>query len=182
VPTTYENAKDALEDLADRYLESPWTDAEVVPEIWLEKDALAGVIYDETRDTCVPLRVQRGYASLSALYRAAKDIAERLKRGAWTQVYYLRDLDPSGADAARAAEDTVKNMVFDHRHTHRDAPVRDPRRAPGAGGTAEPSDQAEQGGRHQDGEFRARRVGRTRRDPAGGTPATGQRGNPSPPA
>lgn len=112
VPTTYESAKAALEALAERYLESPWADAEVTPEIWLEKDALAGVVYDVTYDYCVPLRVQRGYASLSALYKAARDIVVRARRGPRTQVYYLRDLDPSGADAARAAEKTVQEMII----------------------------------------------------------------------
>lgn len=110
-PTTYESARAALEDLAERYLESPWADAECAPEIFLEKDALAGVVYDVTYDYCVPLRVQRGYASLSALYKASKDIVTRMKRKIRTQVYYLRDLDPSGADAARAAEKTVREMV-----------------------------------------------------------------------
>lgn len=110
-PTTYESAKAALQALAERYLESPWADAECAPEIWLEKDALAGVVYDVTYDYCVPLRVQRGYASLSALYKAACDIVTRMKRGISTQIYYLRDLDPSGADAARAAEATVREML-----------------------------------------------------------------------
>lgn len=111
VPSTYESARAALEELAEDYLESPWSDAEIAPEIWLEKDALAGVVYGVTYGYCVPLRVQRGYASLSALYRASKDVAARKRKGIRTQVYYLRDLDPSGADAARAAEETVRAML-----------------------------------------------------------------------
>jgi hypothetical protein len=113
VPSTWESARAALAALAEQYQESPWPDAEIVPEIWLEKDALAGVVYDVTYDYCVPLRVQRGYASLSALYKAARDIAARMRREIITQIYYLRDLDPSGADAARAAEATVFEMLQD---------------------------------------------------------------------
>lgn len=113
VPSTWVNARHALENLAAQYTESPWTDATVVPEIWLEKDALAGVVYDVTWGYCVPLRVQRGYASLSSLYRSAKDIYTRfVRQRSRTRVYYLRDLDPSGADAARAAEATVADMLF----------------------------------------------------------------------
>jgi len=112
VRPTWADAQSALEALAQQYHESPWSDAEVVPEIWLEKDALAGIVYDETFQYCVPLRVQRGYASLSALYRAAKDIHARYSRGTGTIIYYLRDLDPSGADAARAAEETVLKMLL----------------------------------------------------------------------
>jgi hypothetical protein len=78
----------------------------------LEKDALSGVVYDITFPHYVPLRVQRGYASLSALYRAAKDIDARFRRyKSRTHVFYLRDLDPSGADAARAAEQTILEML-----------------------------------------------------------------------
>ena len=112
VPSTWVSARHALENLASQYSESPWPGAEVVPEIWLEKDALSGVIYDVTSDYYVPLRVQRGYASLSALYRAAKDIDARFRRyQSRTHVFYLRDLDPSGADAARAAEQTIAEML-----------------------------------------------------------------------
>lgn len=111
IPPIHESAKAALEKLANTYHESPWAEAECAPEIWLEKDALAGVVFDVTCDYCVPLRVQKGYASLSALYKAARDIVTRMKRGINTQVYYLRDLDPSGADAARAAEVTVNEMI-----------------------------------------------------------------------
>ena len=104
--------KYALENLAEQYSESPWPGAAVVPEVWLEKDALAGPVYDTTYRYYVPLRVQRGYASLSALYKAAKDIDARFRRyGSRTHVYYLRDLDPSGADAARAAEQTIADML-----------------------------------------------------------------------
>jgi hypothetical protein len=113
VPSTWTSAQDALESLASQYSESPWPGAATVPEIWLEKDALAGPVYDVTHRYYVPLRVQRGYASLSALYRAAKDIYARYSRyGSLTRIYYLRDLDPSGADAARAAEATVGEMLL----------------------------------------------------------------------
>jgi hypothetical protein len=34
-------------------------------EVWLEKDALAGVIYEETEKWAVPLLVSKGFSSLS---------------------------------------------------------------------------------------------------------------------
>jgi len=43
-------------------------------KIWLEKDALAGVIYPVTDLYDVPLMVARGYASLSFLHGAAEYI------------------------------------------------------------------------------------------------------------
>jgi hypothetical protein len=53
---------------------SLWNDQETYVEIWLEKDALAGVLYQETEQWNVPLMVARGYGradSNSALTHAA---------------------------------------------------------------------------------------------------------------
>lgn len=107
----YESAEAALRDLSRRYAVSPWPEAEHAVEIWLEKDALSGPVYDVTYHYCVPLRVQRGYASLSASYKAAQAIAARAKNSQQTAVFYLRDFDPSGADAARAAEQAVGDIL-----------------------------------------------------------------------
>ena len=112
VPDVYDSPADALRELSEDYAVSPWPQADWALEIWLEKDALAGPVYDVTYGYCVPLRVQRGYASLSASYKAAKDIATRAERGQPTQVYYLRDFDPSGADAARASEEAVGHILI----------------------------------------------------------------------
>jgi hypothetical protein len=43
-------------------------------EVWLEKDALAGVVMPVTSRYDVPLMVARGYASLSFLHTAAEYI------------------------------------------------------------------------------------------------------------
>ena len=51
-------------------------EADSYVEIWLEKDALAGVVYPVTSMYDVPLMVARGYASLSFLYSAAEAINE----------------------------------------------------------------------------------------------------------
>jgi hypothetical protein len=46
------------------YRKSLWTNVSSYVEIWLEKDALAGVVYPVTSMYDVPLMVSRGYASL----------------------------------------------------------------------------------------------------------------------
>ena len=42
-------------------------------EIWLEKDALAGVLVDVTSRYDVPLMVTRGYPSMSFLHSGGRD-------------------------------------------------------------------------------------------------------------
>jgi hypothetical protein len=107
-PTTYRSVNEALEDTARLYRKDLWADANSYVEIWLEKDALAGVVVPITRQFDVPLMVARGYASLSFLHSAAEYISE-LDVPAY--IYHLGDYDPSGQDAARSIEQTLREMA-----------------------------------------------------------------------
>jgi hypothetical protein len=79
-------------------------------KIWLEKDALSGVIYPITSMLDVPLMVARGYASLSFLYSAA-DYINDLDVPAY--IYHLGDFDPSGVNAGEKIEETLREMAPD---------------------------------------------------------------------
>jgi len=46
-----------------------WRDQDAYVEVWLEKEALAGVLYQATSQWDIPLMVTRGYSSLSYLHR-----------------------------------------------------------------------------------------------------------------
>src|SRR6266508_1702064 len=73
-PNTFDSVEDALRETARFYRKALWKDIDAYVEIWLEKDALSGVIYPVTSMYDVPLMVARGYASLSFLYNAAEYI------------------------------------------------------------------------------------------------------------
>jgi hypothetical protein len=107
-PKTFGSIQEALEDTARLYRKALWTDADAYVEIWLEKDALAGVVSPITSRFDVPLMVARGYASLSFLHAAAEAIAGL---DVPTYVYHCGDYDPSGQDAARAIEQTLRKMA-----------------------------------------------------------------------
>ena len=107
-PNTFNSVKEALEETARLYRKALWNDADAYVEIWLEKDALSGVVYPITEKFDVPLMVARGYASLSFLHEAAEYIAS-LDVPAY--IYHLGDFDPSGQDAARAIEQTLHGMA-----------------------------------------------------------------------
>lgn len=70
-PDTFANIDEALRETARLYRKSLWTNANCYVEVWLEKDALSGVVFPVTADYDVPLMVARGYASLSFLHSAA---------------------------------------------------------------------------------------------------------------
>ena len=109
-PLTFNDLQDAVFQTAQFYRRSLWTTAKCQVEIWLEKDALSGVIYPVTSQWDVPLMVARGYASLTFLHSAAEDIAASRVP---TFVYHLGDHDPSGVNAAEKIEETLREMAPD---------------------------------------------------------------------
>jgi hypothetical protein len=109
-PRTFASVEDALRDTAAFYRKSLWTNADSYVEIWLEKDALSGVIYPVTSMYDVPLMVARGYASLSFLYSAAEYINTL---DVPTYIYHLGDFDPSGVNAGEKIEETLNELAPD---------------------------------------------------------------------
>jgi len=107
-PRTFNGPADALRETARLYRKSLWASADSRVEVWLEKDALAGVIGDVTSETDVPLMVTRGYPSLSFLAEAGEDIADADRP---TFIYHLDDYVPSGQDAARVTEQRLRMLA-----------------------------------------------------------------------
>jgi hypothetical protein len=107
-PTTFNSIEDALQDTATLYRKALWRDADAYVEIWLEKDALAGVLYPVTSMFDVPLMVARGYSSLSFLHSAAEVISEQ-RRPCF--IYHLGDYDPSGVNAGESIERTLRELA-----------------------------------------------------------------------
>lgn len=107
-PRTYESIEHALRETAAHYRKDLWIDADAYVELWLEKDALTSVILPVTGLYDVPLMVARGYASLSFLHSAAEYIAS-IDVPAF--IYHLGDFDPSGVDAARKIEMTLRELA-----------------------------------------------------------------------
>jgi hypothetical protein len=109
-PTTFNSVEEALQDTAKFYRKALWNDADSYVEVWLEKDALAGVVYPITDMYDVPPMVARGYASLSFLYSAAEYINELTVPA---HIYHLGDFDPSGVNAGEKIEETLMEMAPD---------------------------------------------------------------------
>ena len=100
-PVTHNSLAALLENTARTYRRDMWVDADHYVEVWVEKDALAGVIYPVTAQFDVPLMVSRGFASLSYLYEAGSYIEENRKPAI---ICHLGDYDPSGVAAADSIE------------------------------------------------------------------------------
>jgi hypothetical protein len=109
-PRTFDSVETALKETAKFYRKALWADTGAYVEIWLEKDALAGVIYPITAYYDVPLMVARGYASLSFLHTAAEYIKTLTVP---SFIYHLGDFDPSGVNAGEKIEETLCEMAPD---------------------------------------------------------------------
>lgn len=103
-PSTYDSVEELLDAAASSYRKAVWSNLYQRLEIWIEKDALAGIVAPVTDEYDVPLLVAKGYSSASFVYSAAEAIAADAQEGITTYVYHLGDFDPSGQDAARAIE------------------------------------------------------------------------------
>lgn len=109
-PTTWNDLDEMLEDAAVSYRRALWRDQAADVHVFVEKDAISGVVMPVTARWDVPLGVLRGYASESFAYSFADAL-----RTTWrpVYVYQLGDHDPSGLDAWRDFQDKVRGFVPD---------------------------------------------------------------------
>lgn len=106
-PRTFNGWKDALEDTAQLYRKALWADSDKVVEVWLEKSALAGVLYPVTSEYDVPLMPTGGYSSETFAYGAVDNLRESDKT---LVIYALYDFDRSGEDAALSLQEKVERF------------------------------------------------------------------------
>lgn len=105
---SFDSPEEAVKATARFYRKALWSNADCRVEIWLEKDALSGVLYPVTSDFDVGLFVTRGFASLSYLHSAAEQIGSL---SVPTYVYHLGDNDPSGVMAGDKIEETLRKLA-----------------------------------------------------------------------
>jgi hypothetical protein len=107
-PYTVEGIPEALNNTRHNYRKDPWQETPEYVQIWVEKNALIGVLEPVTREYDVSLMVAVGYSSISFLHEAAVDLTY-LSHPVF--VYQLGDLDPSGAQAAEAIEKDLRGFA-----------------------------------------------------------------------
>lgn len=94
---SFSGMEHAMNSWQVNYRRSLWDTQPVYIELWVEKDALAGIFRPITEEFDVPLYVARGFASETYIQTAAEQIKEI---GKLTYVYHFGDYDPSGRGAA----------------------------------------------------------------------------------
>jgi hypothetical protein len=76
----------------------------------VEKDALAGAVWDVTSDYDVPLMISRGMPSITFLHGSAQEIYRAAQQGKRTFIYQFGDHDPSGVLIPQTIERRLDQM------------------------------------------------------------------------
>lgn len=85
-------------------------------EVWVEKDALSGVLKRVTEKYGINIMVNRGYSSVSAMYDAFRRFKTAHDNNQKVRVIYLGDYDPSGIDMIRDINDRITEF-FSYRRS-----------------------------------------------------------------
>ena len=106
--TSYTSPAESIRTMAAWYQEELWRDQPYHVEVWIEKDALVGVIEDICNEYRVSYLAHRGSNSISAMHEAGTRLAGIIAEGRTPIVLHLTDHDPTGIDMTR---DTVERLA-----------------------------------------------------------------------
>jgi hypothetical protein len=88
-----------------------WEHQAYRPEVWIEKDALIGVIAGVCNELDTPFFACRGYISQSSMYRASKRVLWAHGDFHYPIIFHLGDHDPSGMDMTRDIVDRLELLT-----------------------------------------------------------------------
>lgn len=106
----WDTPQSLIEAAASQYRSDIWAEQEIRAEVWIEKEALVGVVEPICRELRIPYFACRGYGSQSELWRAGHRFRRHLKNGQSVLVLHLGDHDPSGIDMTR--DNTARLALF----------------------------------------------------------------------
>lgn len=98
---TWDSPKDILKACADQFKYDYWENQDTRVEVWVEKEALVGVIERTAFKYRCAYFACRGYSSQSETWRAGRRFKDYNDAGQAVKVIHLGDHDPSGIDMTR---------------------------------------------------------------------------------
>lgn len=110
LPYWVRDVEDAIKDTIDQYRLNRQEGQDVYIELWVEKDALSGVLKRITEYYHINLMVNRGYSSCTAIHDAYKRFQNQEDQGKQVHVLYLGDYDPSGLDMIRDIRERLEEF------------------------------------------------------------------------
>jgi len=102
----WDSPSDIIETAASQFAYDKWEGQENYVEVWVEKDALVGVVGKICGRLDIPFFSCRGYVSQSEMWGAARRL-ERFSDNREIVIIHLGDHDPSGKDMSRDIVDRL---------------------------------------------------------------------------
>ncbi len=104
----WQDAPSIVAACAAQFRIDKWNGQPMRPEVWIEKDALAGVFERVCHELQVPYFSCRGYTSQSEMWVAGQRLRGYKQNGRQTPIiFHFGDHDPSGIDMTRDIEDRL---------------------------------------------------------------------------
>lgn len=116
----WETPSDIINGAARSFRLDKWTQQPVRVEVWVEKEALAGVIGRTATARDVDYFSCRGYVSQSELWGAAQRLGRYIDGGQGVVILHLGDHDPSGIDMTRDIEDRLTRFLTQDWYNNRE--------------------------------------------------------------
>jgi hypothetical protein len=107
----WSNPAELIDAAAKQYRIEKWAEQDTYVEVWIEKDALKGVLEACCPALDVPFFSCRGYTSQSEIWGAAQRLGSKIDAGKNVVVIHLGDHDPSGIDMTRDIEHRLAMFI-----------------------------------------------------------------------
>jgi hypothetical protein len=103
----WDSPTEIIDAVRDSYRRDKWATQPYRVEVWIEKDALAGVFQRICNELDVPYFACRGYPSDSETWAAAQRFGGYIAEGQRPIILHFGDHDPSGIDMTRDIEEKM---------------------------------------------------------------------------
>jgi len=110
---------DLMKSASSGYANDKWSNQPHYVEVWVEKDALAGVLSSTCSELDVPFFACRGYTSQTAAWDAAQRLIQKRALGKVVHIIHLGDHDPSGIDMSRDIKERLELFTGEKVHVLR---------------------------------------------------------------
>jgi hypothetical protein len=107
----WDDPPDIVTAVSQQFRIDKWATQPNRVEVWIEKDALVGVIEGVCQSMDVPFFSCRGYTSQSEMWVAAQRLRRYAKRGQVPVILHFGDHDPSGIDMTRDIQDRLRMFM-----------------------------------------------------------------------
>lgn len=113
-PSSFETPQEIIEAAYTQYRKDRMRGQYTYIEVWVEKDALSGVLKRVTSQYGVPILVNRGYSSCSSMFDSYNRFKDSMDEKKNITILYLGDYDPSGIDMIRDIKDRTREFFVRH--------------------------------------------------------------------